>query len=64
MGGKRGTYWTDFLTCPFCAGFWISLAWWGAWQLSPHWTLVVSVPLAVSAVVGLLGTVLYALSED
>ena len=60
----RGVYWGDFLTCPFCSGFWISLAWWGAWQVDHHWTEVVSVPLAVSAVVGLLGTTLYALSDD
>lgn len=45
--------WGEFLTCPWCSGFWISLSWWGAWQLWPHATVVVAVPLAVSAAVGL-----------
>jgi hypothetical protein len=40
-----------FVTCPYCAGFWIALAWWGAWQIWPHGTLVAAVPFALSAVV-------------
>lgn len=44
--------WALFFLCPWCAGFWISLAWWGAWQEWPHGTVVVAVPLAISAVVG------------
>jgi len=43
--------WGTFLTCPYCAGFWISLAWWGAWLIWPHATLLVAVPLAINAVV-------------
>ena len=43
----------EFTTCPWCAGFWISLAWWLAWQAWPHATLVVAVPFAISAVVAL-----------
>lgn len=39
----------DFIECPFCLGFWTALAWWGAWQLWPHGTVVVAVPLALSA---------------
>ena len=45
--------WGEFVTCPWCAGFWVSLAFWGAWQVWPHGTTVVAVPLAVSALVGL-----------
>lgn len=45
--------WAEFLTCPWCAGFWISLAWWGAWQLWPHGTTVATVPFVISAAVGL-----------
>lgn len=45
--------WGDFITCPYCAGFWISVAWWGAWQLWPHVTLVVAVPFVINA--GLIG---------
>jgi hypothetical protein len=63
-GSDRATYWSDFVRCPYCAGFHISVGWWLVWEWQPHWTEVASVPLAVSAVVGLLGTVLYALSED
>lgn len=41
--------WGAFLTCPYCAGFWISLAWWGAWLVWPHATILVAVPLAINA---------------
>lgn len=45
---------SEFVTCPYCLGFWVSLGWWGAWQAWPHATVVVAVPLAVSAVVGII----------
>lgn len=46
--------WGVFITCPYCAGFWIGLVWWAAWQISEHWTEVVAVPFAISAgVIGL-----------
>lgn len=41
----------DFIQCPYCLGFWVALAWWGAWQAWPHGTLVVAAPFAISAVV-------------
>lgn len=40
--------------CPFCLGFWISLATYVAWALEARWTLCVCVPLALSAAVGLI----------
>jgi hypothetical protein len=39
----------DFITCPYCAGFWIALAWWGAWLVWPYETLVFAVPWVLSA---------------
>lgn len=45
-----------FLTCPHCAGFWISVSAWGLWLLTPWWTVTLAVPLAISAVVGVLGS--------
>jgi hypothetical protein len=39
----------DFVTCPYCAGFWIAVAWWGAWQLEPKWVTISAVPFALSA---------------
>lgn len=42
-----------FLTCPFCAGFWLSVAAWAGWLASPHWTLLAAAPWALSAAVGL-----------
>lgn len=47
-----------FLECPYCLGFWCSVAWWGAWEAWPHGTLVASAPFAIAAVVGLLGGLL------
>lgn len=41
----------EFLTCPSCCGFWVSLGWWTAYQLWPHGTTVAAVPLAISAAV-------------
>ena len=41
--------WQDFISCPYCIGFWIALAWWGAWEKWPHGAVVVSAPLALSA---------------
>lgn len=43
----------DFIHCPFCAGFWVCVAVWGLWLWQPHWTLVLSVPWALSAIAGL-----------
>jgi Protein of unknown function (DUF1360) len=39
----------EFITCPYCAGFWIAVTWWIAWQLWPHATIVVAVPWVLSA---------------
>lgn len=44
----------EFLQCPWCAGFWIALAWWLAWCAWPHGTLVAAVPFALSAIVALI----------
>jgi hypothetical protein len=43
----------NFITCPYCMGAWITAAWWGAWQVWPHSTLVVAALLALHA--GLVG---------
>lgn len=52
----RDDYWSIFLTCPWCAGFWMTAGWWAAWQAWPHATLVVATPFALSLAVGLLGS--------
>ena len=44
--------WSRWLGCYWCCGFWVALAWWGAWQWSQHWTMVIAVPWAISALVG------------
>lgn len=44
----------EFVTCPWCFGFWLVLATWGAWLLWPHATDVVAVPFAISTFVGLI----------
>ena len=47
--GKLDEKWELFIECPYCAGFWIALAWWAAWQINEEWTLIVAVPWALSA---------------
>lgn len=54
-GPKLKNYWDALLSCPWCSGAWLSLLWWGAFQLWPNGTTIAAVPFAISAVVGLLG---------
>lgn len=49
----------DFITCPWCLGFWVVLAWWGAWMIWPHATLLVAVPFAISTLIGALSHLLH-----
>jgi hypothetical protein len=42
--------WGEFITCPYCAGAWISGAWWLTWQIWPHATLVVAALAAINTI--------------
>lgn len=42
-----------FFHCPFCLGWWLSLAWYCLWLAWPIGSLAVATPFALSAVVGL-----------
>ena len=44
----------EFVSCPWCFGFWIVLGWWGLWQVWEFGFYVASVPLALSTAVGFL----------
>ena len=44
-----------FITCPWCAGFWLSIGVWVLWLCDNDLTSALAVPWAISAVVGLLG---------
>jgi hypothetical protein len=46
-----------FITCYWCLGAWVSGAAWAMWQVFPHATEAVSVPLAIMAVVGVAGKI-------
>jgi len=39
----------NFLTCPFCMGWWMAIAWWVAWLVFPTETMFVAVPFAISS---------------
>lgn len=41
----------EFITCPWCLGFWLAVAWWVAWLGLEEWALFAAVPFALSAVV-------------
>ncbi len=43
-----------FVECPYCLGFWIALAWWGAFELWPHGTPIAASAVAVTALVPLI----------
>lgn len=57
------TFWREFVECPRCFGAWVALAWWGAWMLWPHATLIVAALFAIFAVVALLESVHSAISK-
>jgi hypothetical protein len=40
--------------CPFCLGFWVSLAVYGFWLLDARWALYTLFPWALSGLVGLI----------
>lgn len=39
----------DFIQCPYCAGFWTGMAWWGFWIGTEEWSVKLAVPWALSA---------------
>lgn len=43
-----------FLACPFCQGFWVSLAVYLCWRFEPTGTIYALAPFALSGAVGLL----------
>lgn len=46
-------YASTLIRCPWCAGFYVSAAVWGAWEVWPRPTLFLAAPWAVSAAVAL-----------
>lgn len=47
-------YLSTLIRCPWCAGFYVSVAWWAAWWAWPRPTLFLAAPWAISAVVAML----------
>lgn len=64
----RQTYWGDFLVCPWCAGFWVSLAVYASFLIGPgdwpgaFWAVITL--FAIRAGVGVLGTAYYAVTGE
>jgi hypothetical protein len=56
-GEQRAHYWLTFLLCPWCSGAWICLLAWVAWLLAPTAALIGATFWALSAAVGLIGSV-------
>lgn len=46
-------YLSTLVRCPWCAGFYVSVAVWAAWWAAPRWTMFLAAPWALSAVLGL-----------
>lgn len=46
------------ISCPWCLGWWSSLAAVALWWLAPHAALLIAVPFAVAAAVGAFGHLL------
>lgn len=44
--------WEYFITCPWCAGAWISLAWFAGWAVWADGTLALAALASISALVG------------
>lgn len=54
IGSEKRAPILTFVECPYCLGFWIALAWWGAFELWPHGTSIAASAVAVTALVPLL----------
>ena len=52
-----------WLTCPYCAGFWIGVVWLGAWEITQKWTELVAA-LFVLGTFSIAGHKLLAKDED
>lgn len=50
----RAPWMQKWLECPWCAGAWLAVGWWGAWQAWPHGSLVAAAPFAISLAAGLI----------
>lgn len=50
---ERDNMLTKLIKCPWCMGWWVGLAWWGAWLVWPNGTLIAATPWALAALVGL-----------
>jgi hypothetical protein len=59
----RGERVSEFVSCPWCLGAWVAVAWWGCWWAWPHTTLIVSVPFVVSALTGAFAMLIGALED-
>jgi hypothetical protein len=46
-------YLATLIRCPWCAGFYVSVCVWVAWELEPRWSTICAAPWALSAVLGL-----------
>ena len=51
----RRYYLAKLVHCPWCLGWWISLAVFAAYELWPHGTVVAAVPFALSAGCAIIG---------
>lgn len=47
-------YVATLIRCPWCMGFYVSVAVWGAWMLWPRAALIGATPWAIAALVGLI----------
>lgn len=54
LNPRRPEWLDQLLSCPWCLGWWVTLATAFAWWAAPTVTLAVALPLALSAAVGLI----------
>jgi hypothetical protein len=60
---REGETWSYFVTCPWCAGFWVTALWWLSWLAWDYGTLVAATLFALSAAVGYLGVLIDRLED-
>lgn len=53
-GSPLRVYVATLIRCPWCVGFYVSLAVWILWECWPHAIIVGSVPFAIAGAVGLI----------
>lgn len=53
---NKGSFVGELISCPWCAGFWITGAWWLSWVYAPSATVFFALPWALANIASFVTT--------